>query len=311
MSPTSGPNTPAPSRIFEDAVYAGELLDLNQASATEIASWTGLTPRTAAALVEERRRRGAFAGADDLTVRVPETQALLVRFESQVAFFRPAVTSEARAAVGRLFAVLERVIDSVRGAHPALHELCVYLPGLHATLPNLGAAGTYSPARWRRPPRISVCTRYVMDCAPRQGAERLLEVFLHELAHAVNDACGIKDTSNDVHLPSFASRARSLGLRVSYQNEQRGEARTSLTPECRREHGRALSELTILLEEMPAEAFGALRDWYLWEGTLTHTPPAIEPPPEVRTWRDGPSDGVLYAILAFGGALALRAVLWP
>ena len=63
------------------------------------------------------------------------------------------------------------------------------------------------------------------------GAEHVLGSLLHEVAHSMNHAKGVKDcSSNQYHNAHFASMAQSLGLKTS-EIKGKGHAKTTLSDE--------------------------------------------------------------------------------
>ena len=63
------------------------------------------------------------------------------------------------------------------------------------------------------------------------GAEHVLDSLLHEVAHSINHAKGVKDcSSNQYHNAHFARVAQSLGLETS-EIKGKGHAKTTLSPE--------------------------------------------------------------------------------
>ena len=61
------------------------------------------------------------------------------------------------------------------------------------------------------------------------GAEHVLGSLLHEVAHSMNHAKGVKDcSSNQYHNAHFASMAQSLGLKTS-EIKGKGHAKTALS----------------------------------------------------------------------------------
>ena len=128
----------------------------------------------------------------------------------------------------RLLATLDRVWTSIRAEHKDVPQvLLLAAPSSR----RHGPIGHFSALRWQH--RTAGALHEVVLFAEylHQEPTRVLEVLLHEAAHAANYAQGIKDCSaSQYHNLSFKRTAEELGLLVQRYGH-RGFADTKLRPE--------------------------------------------------------------------------------
>lgn len=84
----------------------------------------------------------------------------------------------------------------------------------------------------------------------KDGAEGVLETVLHEAAHALAHARGIKDTSRQgrYHNRRYADLANTLGLRVDQVDNGHGYAFTALMPETIDQYAAELQNLQQVID---------------------------------------------------------------
>jgi len=118
----------------------------------------------------------------------------------------------------------------IRTRHPELPEVVIVL-GSGVERGRLVKLGHWWGGRWIADGQVRgevLLAGEALHLEPRQ----VFEVFLHEAAHGLNAARGVKDTSRGgrYHNEKFASTAREVGLKVGAMPPY-GMARTELTVE--------------------------------------------------------------------------------
>ncbi len=128
----------------------------------------------------------------------------------------------------RLLETLDSVWQAIRAAHPEVP------PVLLLAAPSQrheGPMGHFSALRWEHRTNGKLHEVVVFAEYLDQDPEHLLEILIHEAAHACNHVRGIKDFSaNQYHNRAFKKTAEELGLEVE-RVEHFGFAETSLRPE--------------------------------------------------------------------------------
>jgi hypothetical protein len=146
------------------------------------------------------------------------------------------------AAASQVVRACEEAWEAIRTHHPDLPDAVMIL-GSGVERGRLVKLGHWWAGRW------------VADGEPRGEVllagealllkpEEVFEVLLHEAAHGLNAARGIKDTSREgrYHNARFGAAAREVGLRVAAMPPY-GVARTSLTDETRERYGPSIDRL--------------------------------------------------------------------
>jgi hypothetical protein len=136
------------------------------------------------------------------------------------------------AAASAVVAALEGAWGAIRAAHPEVPEAVIVL-GSGVERGRLVKLGHFADARWVADGRLRGEVLLAGE-ALHLPAEDVLGVLLHEAAHGLCAARGVRDTSRDgrYHNARFAAAARELGLRVRAAPPH-GLARTLLGPEAR------------------------------------------------------------------------------
>lgn len=150
----------------------------------------------------------------------------------------------------RLLQTLDSVWQAIRAAHPEVP------PVLLLAAPSQrqhGPWGHFAALRWQHRTdgklhEVAVFAEYL-----DQGPQHLLELLIHEAAHACNYVRGIKDCSaSQYHNRAFKKTAEELGLEVERMGH-RGFAETRLRPETATRFGRQVLQL--------GEEIRAFRRW--------------------------------------------------
>lgn len=130
-----------------------------------------------------------------------------------------------------LIEALTRIWSRIRVHHPEVPGVMLLAaPSLRR---DLSALGHFAPLRWRHKEKGGVHYHEVVVVAEHldRNPADIVETLLHEAAHALNFARGIKDcTASQYHNQRFKSAAEELGLTVE-QVPHYGFALTGLKPD--------------------------------------------------------------------------------
>ena len=113
-------------------------------------------------------------------------------------------------------AAMERAWTAIRVCHPEVPEVVVVLGAGSEARRGLFKLGHFAAARWQvadqRRPEVLVSGEGL-----RRGARDVLGTLLHEAAHGLADARGVKDTSRQgrYHNLKYARLAGEVGLEVA------------------------------------------------------------------------------------------------
>ena len=148
----------------------------------------------------------------------------------------------------RLISALTELWSAIRERHASVPSV-VLLPAPSLTR-KMNVLGHFAPLRWK----VTKSTNHpslheVVVVAEHldRSAEDILETLLHEAAHALNFARGIKDCSkSQYHNERFKEAAEELGLEVS-RIPNYGWARTSLARETASRYEGGVAELRAVL----------------------------------------------------------------
>jgi hypothetical protein len=138
-------------------------------------------------------------------------------------------TPSAQVATSAMVAALERAWTAIRTHHPDVPQVVVVLGAGSEARRGLFKWGHFAAARWQvagsNRPEVLVSGEGL-----KRGARDVLATLLHEAAHGLADARGVKDTSRQGrwHNRRFAALATELGLRVT-TDPKTGWSQTSLT----------------------------------------------------------------------------------
>lgn len=129
-----------------------------------------------------------------------------------------------------LIEALTRIWSRIRVHHPEVPGVMLLAaPSLRR---DLSALGHFAPLRWRHKEKGGVHYHEVVVVAEHldRNPADIVETLLHEAAHALNFARGIKDcTASQYHNQLFKAAAEELGLTVE-QVPHYGFALTGLKP---------------------------------------------------------------------------------
>jgi hypothetical protein len=128
----------------------------------------------------------------------------------------------------RLITALSAAWSAIRARHPEVPPV-VLLPA-PAQRGKLNVLGHFAALRWQARRQAGDYLHEVVVVAEHldRGADDIFETLLHEAAHALNFARGIKDcTRSQYHNRKFAAAAEELGLVVT-QVQHYGFALTEL-----------------------------------------------------------------------------------
>jgi hypothetical protein len=140
---------------------------------------------------------------------------------------------------------LEQVWAAIRRHHPELPQAVVVTgPGSDPRRAELVRLGHFAADRWRGESGAALPEVFVGGEGLARAATEVFATLLHEAAHALARARGIKDTSRQgrYHNRRFQAIAEELGLDVEL-DERRGFARTSLPPATARRYASAIDHL--------------------------------------------------------------------
>lgn len=130
-----------------------------------------------------------------------------------------------------LIEALTRIWSRIRVHHPDVPG--VMLLAAPSSRRDLSVLGHFAPLRWRHKEKGGIHYHEVVVVAEHldRNPADIVETLLHEAAHALNFARGIKDcTSSQYHNQRFKSAAEELGLTVE-QVPHYGFALTGLKPD--------------------------------------------------------------------------------
>jgi hypothetical protein len=128
-----------------------------------------------------------------------------------------------------LIAALETAWAEVRSRHAEL-PAAVIITGSGSGRPNALTLGHHAAERWRHTGQLRDLPEILIGGEGlERGAADVLGTLLHEAAHALAEARGIKDTSREgrYHNRRYKALAEELGLHVE-QDARRGWTTTSL-----------------------------------------------------------------------------------
>src|SRR6266540_6344783 len=120
-------------------------------------------------------------------------------------------------AASAVVAAMERAWTAIRVCHPEVPEVVVVLGAGSEARRGLFKLGHFAAARWQvadqRRPEVLVSGEGL-----RRGARDVLGTLLHEAAHGLADARGVKDTSRQGrdHNLKYARLAGEVGLDVAH-----------------------------------------------------------------------------------------------
>jgi hypothetical protein len=199
--------------------------------AEEVWTWLEVNRRLVEEQVFERRQPLAVDDDDGASLAVPSAPAAL-DVEDTVS----------EAAASSVVRACEEAWTAIRGHHAELPEAVMVL-GTGVERGRLVKLGHWWAGRWTADgePRGEVL---LAGEALHLKPEEVFEVLLHEAAHGLNAARGIKDTSRGgrYHNARFGTAAQEVGL-VASAMPPYGLARTSLSPEARERYGASIERL--------------------------------------------------------------------
>ena len=138
----------------------------------------------------------------------------------------PAQRSEA---LSRVLSVLEDSWHAIRARHPQIPPVVIIIAS--GTSSGRGAEwGHFAPRRWDVHATGTLAEVLISGEGLRRGPRAVLGTLLHEAAHALAAARGVKDTSRQhrYHNRQFKVLAEELGLAVDH-DERIGWSLTSLS----------------------------------------------------------------------------------
>lgn len=151
-------------------------------------------------------------------------------------------------AVSRVVAGLELAWALLRRVHGDMPERVAIV--VSAAPPRASKVGHFAAGRWAfaaadgRTHEVWLSAHHLGN-----GPEAVLEVLLHEGAHAANHAAGIDDCSvRQIHNAHFRRKAESYGLTVGKRTASRGYGYTELGPGTAERHADAVAVLRQALE---------------------------------------------------------------
>lgn len=198
--------------------------------ATAVWSWVDENRRLVEVELFEKLPRPA-PGARDVPALSP------VADEAQ-----PPAKPISEAAASQVVRACEEAWEAIRAHHPDLPDAVMIL-GSGVERGRLVKLGHWWAGRWVADgqPRGEVL---LAGEALHLKPEEVFEVLLHEAAHGLNAARGIRDTSREgrYHNARFGAAAREVGLHVAAMPPY-GVARTSLTDETRERYGASIDRL--------------------------------------------------------------------
>lgn len=145
-----------------------------------------------------------------------------------------------------LVAALASAWAAIRTRHPEVPGVIV-IPAPHGK--KNGVLGHFAPLRWQPMAATGAMTHEVVVVAEYldRGAREVFETLLHEAAHALNCARGVRDCSaNQYHNRAFERTAIELGLTVT-QVPHYGFAYTQLPKETEARYGAVIDALASVL----------------------------------------------------------------
>jgi len=141
----------------------------------------------------------------------------------------------------RILKALEDLWMEIRRWHPEIPmAVIVIASGTDGKHPRFGH---HAPGRWNVAGQQRAEVMISGEGLRRSPAE-VLSTLLHEAAHALADARGIKDTSRQgrYHNNHFKTLADELGLRTEH-DDRHGWAATTITSQAQRAYARPLTDL--------------------------------------------------------------------
>ena len=146
------------------------------------------------------------------------------------------------AAASQVVRACEEAWEAIRTHHPDLPDAVMIL-GSGVDRGRLVKLGHWWAGRWVADGRLRGEVLLAGE-ALHLKPEEVFEVLLHEAAHGLNAARGIKDTSREgrYHNARFGEAAREVGLHVAAMPPY-GVARTSLTDSTRERYGPSIDRL--------------------------------------------------------------------
>jgi len=137
-------------------------------------------------------------------------------------------TATPEVAASTMVAAMERAWQAIRARHREVPEVIVVLGAGSEARRGLFKLGHFAAARWQvadqRRPEVLVSGEGL-----RRGPVDVLGTLLHEAAHGLADARGVKDTSRQgrYHNAKYARLAGELGLEVAC-DRQTGWSQTTV-----------------------------------------------------------------------------------
>lgn len=170
------------------------------------------------------------------------------------------MTHTAAPKASNILRVLEAAWETIRKAHPEVAAVVVILAS--GSIAKQGNNGHHAPMRWV-PAGAGKPLAEVMVAgeALKLGAEKILEILLHEAAHALCHARGIKDCSgesNRYHNDKFCKVAVELGLEAPTERHRvHGYAFTTLPEATAKRYARTVAAIRkVLVMTRVSEAVG-------------------------------------------------------
>jgi hypothetical protein len=159
----------------------------------------------------------------------------------------PAEVEDAAGAASALVATLESVWAAIVGHHPEVPDVVVVVASGSGSKANQLKLGHFAAGRWevagRSQPEVLVGGEGL-----RRGAPDVLATMLHEAAHGLASARGVKDTSRGgrYHNQRYRALATEVGLQVD-QDGSRGWSATVLGAAASLRYGQVLADLSAAL----------------------------------------------------------------
>ena len=121
----------------------------------------------------------------------------------------PVVPGEHSEAASRVLAVLEDTWQAIRACHPQIPPVVIIIAS--GTSSRDAKWGHFGPERWTVTATGTLAEILISGEGLRRGPRAVLGTLLHEAAHALAAARGVKDTSRQggTHAGSRAHRSRS------------------------------------------------------------------------------------------------------
>jgi len=128
------------------------------------------------------------------------------------------LTAQPAAAASRLVAALELAWTAIRDRHPEVPEVVLVVASGSDPRGRSLTLGHFAAARWQLADTTHRAEVLVSGEGLRRGALDVLGTLLHEAAHGLAHARGIKETSREgrYHNRRFAQLAEELGIEVAH-----------------------------------------------------------------------------------------------